>query len=356
MSFTKVTLAALMVTSGIFISHGAVATDGAYKEARSCGEKPEIITDGGIMDWFVNAFFWLENPDKNDSILPIDGGTEADLHTQQAKSGSVKPPRGLTRHFERNIHVEFADSGYLHFFRDQSNPAARALLYLHGGAYVQPLGYWHWKFLEELAGAASNHDMDMFVLDYPLAPAFTLDAIEQQTLQAYRILLEQYPAETIAIAGDSAGGHLALNLMLQLKAEDTNILPGKAVLIAPWVDLYIDNRDKYPNIDRLLKRDKMLNMSDLRFAADSVKGDRHEDSPLASPINADLNGLPSILMTASTSDALFDQNCVLQKKLEASTTSSTLLVGIDQQHVFPLFPNRAGAEARKAISAFIDAP
>ena len=163
MSFTKSLLAALIITSGILTGQGAIATDSAYEEARSCGENPNIIAGGGIMDWFVNTFFWLENPDKNDSILPIDGSKEAAPHTQQAESGSTKPPRGLARHFERHIHVEFADSGYFHFFRDQSNPAARALLYLHGGAYVQPLGYWHWKFLEELAGAASNHDMDMFL-------------------------------------------------------------------------------------------------------------------------------------------------------------------------------------------------
>ncbi|WGY00877.1 alpha/beta hydrolase fold domain-containing protein [Nocardioides sp. QY071] len=176
-----------------------------------------------------------------------------------------------------------------------SNPD-HALLYLHGGAYVVGSPTTHRAAAAHLADAtgAVAH-----VLDYRLAPEHPYPAAVDDALAAYCALLERgLPSERVVVAGDSAGGGLALALALRARSVGVP-LPAALGLISPWVDARLDGLAEHID-DPLLTRDW------LELGARSYAG-RHREHPEVSPLladPADLAALPALFVQAA-SDELF---------------------------------------------------
>lgn len=172
-----------------------------------------------------------------------------------------------------------------------TTPAAlpdRALLYLHGGAYLLGSPTTHRAVAAHLADSAGAV---AFVLDYRLAPEHPYPAAVDDALAAYRALLEEgFPADRIVVAGDSAGGGLALALALRLRSVDAP-LPSALGLISPWVDLTLTGLDS--SVD-----DPLLGRGWLELGASSYAGAR-VDLPEVSPLKADLTGLPPLFVHAA---------------------------------------------------------
>jgi epsilon-lactone hydrolase len=148
----------------------------------------------------------------------------------------------------------------------------------------------------------------VYAPDYRLAPEHPFPAALDDAFVCYRALLEQgYGAEHIAVAGDSAGGGLALLLCLRLRNEDV-ARPGCIVLISPWADLTLSQLAEVPD-------DPLLRASWLAHAAAAYLRERPADSPLVSPLFADLAGLPPILVQSASEEILREDSRRLAQAL-----------------------------------------
>jgi phosphinothricin tripeptide acetyl hydrolase len=215
------------------------------------------------------------------------------------------------------------------------------LLYLHGGAYVfcSPRSHRHLvAALSEATGFAA------FALDYRLAPEHSFPAAIEDSVAAYRWLLDQDIAPNrIVIAGDSAGGGLTLATMLKLR--DAGLpLPSAGVCISPWVDLTLSGASYTANAEAIATRDRLAGYVNLYL---NDKTDvRH---PLVSPVFADLKGLPPLLIQVGAAEPFYDDSISLDAKAKASGVESTLEIWPEMIHVWHYFHPML-TEGRQAIA------
>lgn len=171
----------------------------------------------------------------------------------------------------------------------------RALLYLHGGGYTVGSRTTHRAAAAHLAHAAG---VVAHLLDYRLAPEHPYPAAVDDAVAAYRELLDQgIGAERIVVAGDSAGGGLALATALRARAEGLP-LPRALALISPWPDLTLTGLNDDID-DPLLSRGWLT-----RCAKDYAGADTR--LPEVSPLLADLGGLPPLLVHGASDEILID--------------------------------------------------
>lgn len=175
----------------------------------------------------------------------------------------------------------------------------RVLLYLHGGGYCIGSVATHRGLTGPLARAARARVLS---LGYRLAPEHPFPAAIEDAVTAYRGLLDsgQRP-ERLAIGGDSAGGGLTIATLLTLRDRKLP-MPGAAVALSPWLDL-TQSGDSIRTRDEI---DPMLHRSDLELFANEYLGDHDPRDPLASPLFADLGGLPPLLLQVGTAEVLLD--------------------------------------------------
>lgn len=167
----------------------------------------------------------------------------------------------------------------------------RAVLYLHGGAYIVGGAGTHRALAAHLAAASGAA---VHLLDYRLAPESPYPAAVEDALAAYRELRKT--AGSVTVAGNSAGGGLALVLMTLLR-DAGELLPEAAALISPWVDLTMAHVED-------ASRDPMLRRAWLQAAADAYASGTDLATPGLSPLFADLAGLPPLLVQGASEDIL----------------------------------------------------
>ncbi|MDD3763904.1 MAG: alpha/beta hydrolase [Nevskiales bacterium] len=225
----------------------------------------------------------------------------------------------------------------------------RTVLYFHGGAYLMGSPATH---REMLARAAIAWQAQVVSVDYRLAPEHPFPAAPDDALAAYRALLEQdIPAEQIVIAGDSAGGGLAVACALQ--ARDAGLpMPAAMVLFSPWVDLAVSGQ----SVDRLAGQDDMLSPQALRESAATYLGGAATTTPLASPICADLHGLPNTLIQASDNEILLDDARRLLDGMHAAGSRADLRAWHGLWHVWQLFAGKMpeADAALREVAGFLE--
>lgn len=215
------------------------------------------------------------------------------------------------------------------------------LLYLHGGAYVfcSPRSHRHLvAALSEATGSAA------FALDYRLAPEHPFPASVEDSVAAYRWLLDQGVAPNrIAIAGDSAGGGLTIATMLKLR-EAGLPLPAAGICISPWADLTMAGDSYTANAEAVATRDRLAGYVKLYLHDD--KDVRH---PLVSPIFADLSGLPPLLIQVGAAEPFYDDSIKLDVAAKTCGVESTLEIWPEMIHVWHYFHPML-TEGRQAIA------
>jgi acetyl esterase/lipase len=166
--------------------------------------------------------------------------------------------------------------------------------------------------------------------DYRLAPEHPYPAALRDTLAAYEWMLDQgVSAKKIAVAGDSAGGGLALAAALAMRDEALP-LPAALVLISPWVDLTCDSRSRRANA----KIDPMIRTSWSKRCAALYVGDRSLQDPACSPLFADLRGLPPVLIQVGSDEVGLDDATSLDARGKAAGVDVTLEIYEGMWHVF----------------------
>jgi acetyl esterase/lipase len=274
-----------------------------------------------------------------------------DVATSRALTGRVpfgaKLPRGWHIRLERQspLHGEWIEP----VARDDA-ARRRCILYLHGGAYVAMSARTHRSLTSRLAvGSAAS----LFALDYRLAPEHPFPAAIEDALATYRALIAGgTPASRIVVAGDSAGGGLALALLLAAR-EAGDPLPAAAVLFSPWTDLAATGQSIIDND----AADALIHGSWIAPEARHYLGDAPACHPLASPVYAELAGLPPLLLQVSDSEVLLDDSRRVHEKAKLSGVDTTLHIWPGLPHgwqVFaPVLPE--GRAALRDAAAFIRA-
>jgi epsilon-lactone hydrolase len=176
-------------------------------------------------------------------------------------------------------------------------PPACHVLYLHGGAYVLDLiPHFHWPAVARLANTLRR---TMTVPIYPVAPEHSYRAVFPFLLQVYRRMLETADPSSIAFMGDSAGGGMAFALCHAVRAAGLP-QPSDAVLLSPWMHVGLPD----PEVPTVARIDPFLNLDDLRAAGIRYAGGDPLDSPLVSPSEGPLDGLPRLTVFTGTHDVL----------------------------------------------------
>lgn len=219
--------------------------------------------------------------------------------------------------------------------------SARVVLYLHGGAYVWGSSRTHADLISRIAVAAGAR---VLAPDYRLAPEHPCPAAHDDAVAAYRWLLAQgVAAREIVVAGDSAGGNLALSLLGRLRAEGLPMPRGMA-LLCPWVDLSRQGGSVASNA----AFDWIGSDGLRRWMRTYHPSERYEEA-LVSPLFADLRGLPPALVQVGGAEVLLDQVLELGKALVRAGVPATVTVYPDMVHDWHVLSGFA-PEALQAIT------
>jgi epsilon-lactone hydrolase len=239
-------------------------------------------------------------------------------------SVAAQPPPGTT--------VEPVDAGGVQaeWVAAAGVPPGRLLLYLHGGAYQigSPATLRHMIALVSAAAHAR-----VLSVDYRLAPEHPFPAAVEDAMTAYRFLLRggADPA-TLAIAGDSAGGGLALATLVALR-DGAEPLPAAAVAISPWTDLALTGDSLRTRADR----DIMIKPAGMAETAATYLAGADPRHPYASPLYADLRGLPPILIHVGDAEVILDDSTRFAAQATAAGVDVTLEVWAEMPHVWHAF-------------------
>ncbi len=216
------------------------------------------------------------------------------------------------------------------WLRPVSQPPRGTLLYFHGGAYFAGSPATH----RPITCGFARRGLAVFAADYRLAPEHPFPAAVDDAVAAYRGLLEGGVAPSgLTVAGDSAGGGLALALLVALR--DAGVpLPAAAVGFSPWTDLAATGASLKTNT----RRDAMFYGDSLGEAGTPYLAGQDPQHPLASPLYADLHGLPPLLLHAGSYEVLLDDSVRLVERAQAAGVAATLRTWPVVPHVWQLFP------------------
>ena len=271
-------------------------------------------------------------------LPPSDSLTTAERRAQYERAEKVFPT-------PPDVKVErvSAPAAPAEWLRPPSATPGRVVLYLHGGGYVIGSPRSHRHLAAAIAGAAGASAL---LLDYRLAPEHPFPAAVEDATSAYRWLLDQAIApERIVIAGDSAGGGLTVATLLALR-EARVPLPVGGVCISPWVDLTCSGASYATKA----AADPIVRRAGVEEMARAYLGATPPRTPLASPLFADLRGLPPLLIHVGSDEVLLDDAVQLAERARTAGVDATLDIYDRMIHVWHWFLPMLD-EAQTAVEA-----
>lgn len=223
----------------------------------------------------------------------------------------------------------------------------KIILYCHGGGYTcGALGY-----ARILAAKLAGHTgLEVYSFEYRLAPEHPYPSSLEDACAVWDFLmLKGYGAKDVFIAGDSAGGNLALELCLKL-SEEKRLLPAGLILMSPWTDMRAVN----PSYETYKDKDPMLSYEYIISVRSAFAGTEADfASPKLSPIFAELDCLPPTLIQVGSNEILRDDSEKFAKKLSKSGVKTKLEIYPGCWHVFQQMPISKASQALDAVMTFI---
>ena len=261
------------------------------------------------------------------------------LQNGEYRKNPVEPKWRCPRRFE----VQEIDMGNftMEYLTPREIKNDRVVLQLHGGGYIGPIKNIYRTFATYYSKALNGGRV--LTIDYRVAPEHVFPAALEDAYAAYEWLLAWYPSGKIYLAGDSAGGGLALALVHYLK-DHGRPLPAGLILMSPWTDLtasgesYVTNYEKDPLFGRT--EDSML------FNMDYV-GDSDPKNPYISPLFGDFEGFPPILIQVGSYEMLLSDSLLVARKALAAGVRVRCTVYEGMFHVFQM-ARGAIPESKKA--------
>jgi len=222
------------------------------------------------------------------------------------------------------------------------DPAA-TLLYLHGGGYRMGDAAGWLGIGSRIALAAR---VRVVLADYRLAPEGPFPAALHDAAGVYATLVAESPdGEAPFVGGDSAGGGLAAALAVAARGAQVP-MPSGLVLLSPWVDLTVTK----PTYDSNAATDQLISKKSLQEAAELYLQLHDPGDPLASPLFADLAGLPPVLLLASCHEALLGDTTAFAARASTAGVAVEVHLVPDVPHAWPAIEPGI-PESRTAIGA-----
>ena len=209
--------------------------------------------------------------------------------------------------------------------------SGRAVFYLHGSAYVICSARTHRGLASRLSRATG---LPVFLPDYRLAPEHLFPAAADDVEAGYRWLLTQgFDATDIVVAGDSAGGHLAIDLVID-NARTRTAQPAAVVLFSPLIDLTFGLAAEQER----QRKDPMITAKAARALVDLYTDGQPEDAPRLRLDLAGVAALPPVLVQAGGAEMLSADARYLQRIVEEAGGKCELEIWPGQMHVFQALP------------------
>ena len=220
------------------------------------------------------------------------------------------------------------------------------ILYCHGGGYSTGSRVYARTLTTKLAMSTS---MDVLSFDYRLAPEHPYPAATEDAMKVWNyLMLLGYGARDVILAGDSAGGNLALSLALQLKAQK-RLLPRGLILMSPWTDLTASGQSH----ETKAAIDPVLNAGYLAEMTGNYAAKEKLNDPFISPLFGDYEGFPPVYIQVGENEVLLDDSVMLYRKLLHANVSVRLDRFPGMWHVFQMSTFKTAYEAMDKNAEFI---
>lgn len=229
---------------------------------------------------------------------------------------------------------------------NRSHMKKYVILYCHGGGYMTGSYRYARSITNKLASSTS---MDVLSFDYRLAPEHPYPAAIEDALKVWDYLMYQgYGARDIIIAGDSAGGNLALTLTLALK-EQGRLLPRGLLLFSPWTDMTRSGK----SYQKKASVDPILTLEYIEEAVRAYAGENDLEDPMISPVFADFTGFPQTFIQVGTNEILLSDSLKLDKQMLKYRVPVRLEQYKGMWHVFQMAPFKTAYEAMDEAAEFV---
>ena len=220
------------------------------------------------------------------------------------------------------------------------------ILHCHGGGYSTGSSVYARTLTSKLAAGTS---MDVLCFDYRLAPEHPYPSATEDAMAVWDYLMHLgYGARDVIVAGDSAGGNLALSLVLKLK-EQKRILPRGLILFSPWTDLTGSGKSYETKVDV----DPILNREYLDNAIAAYASGQDLKNPLISPLFGNFTGFPPTYIQVGSNELLLSDSLLLKKNLEKYHVPVRLEEYKGMWHVFQMSPFKTAYDAMDQVAEFI---
>lgn len=232
---------------------------------------------------------------------------------------------------------------------NRSHMKKYVILYCHGGGYNTGSFRYARSVTNKLADTTS---MDVLSFDYRLAPECPYPAALEDAVQVWDYLMHYgYGARDVIVAGDSAGGNLALALVLKLK-EMGRLLPRGLVLFSPWTDLTLSgaSHKTMAELDPILT-EEYLNQAVQDYC--KTEGEENLKNPLISPLFGNFKGFPPTYIQVGENEILLADSITLKKRMEEYHVQTRFDLYQGMWHVFQMAPFKMAYEAMDQVAEFI---
>ena len=220
------------------------------------------------------------------------------------------------------------------------------ILHCHGGGYSTGSSLYARTLTSKLAASTS---MDVLCFDYRLAPEHPYPAALEDAMKAWNyLMLLGYGARDVIITGDSAGGNLALALVLKLKEED-RLLPRGLVLMSPWTDLTSSGK----SFETKAEMDPVLDKEYIDRMIQAYAGELDVKNPFISPLFGDFAGFPPTYIQVGENEILLSDSLRLHQVLVDANVSVKMDHFPGMWHVFQMSPFKTASEAMDKNAEFI---
>lgn len=271
------------------------------------------------------------------------------IQTGELRKNPVEPAWVCPQGYDYEL-VELENFS-MEYLRPVQVSTGRVVLQLHGGGYIGPMK----NIYRDFAVCYSKQSMggDVLTIDYRVAPEYPYPAALEDALEAYRWLLEEkkYAPQKIVVAGDSAGGGLALALALYLR-DHGMAMPAGLALMSPWTDLTCSGESHETNFHR---DPQFGNTTDNLLHDSAYIGDADPRDPYLSPVFGEFWGMPPVLMQVGSEEVLLSDTLRVADKLRMAKGKLRVSVYDGMFHVFQmalrLIPE--SREAWEEVGAFL---